>query len=358
MAFVSKKVYNYTELGFKKTRAPDDLMVLLNEFWEANKDKGVIEWGQASVYHNTWDADPTMVFLEEKSLVGGGYPLRAKVANAVRDIIEEWTGMRQSISSVYGIRVYHDGAILTPHVDRLPLVSSAILNVAQDVDEDWLLEVYDHSGVAYNISMQPGDLVLYESHSIIHGRPFALKGRFYASIFIHFEPIGPLDPSKHVDVYHDDLPYPPYLIPESSWVAEEWLGENEDGWTLLQDGVRLFEDGDLKTIQYAASVNPDILYGNEDWMPLHCAIEHGHFDVVHYLVEQGVSYHSKCSGYDDKLPIDVAREHLHEDDPIISFLEGLPGEATKEDVDLQSADENLATTMQNLETTENLTAEL
>jgi hypothetical protein len=32
-----------------------------------------------------------------------------------------------------------------------------------------------------------GDMVLYESHSVIHGRPFPLKGKFYANIFIHFE---------------------------------------------------------------------------------------------------------------------------------------------------------------------------
>ena len=35
-----------------------------------------------------------------------------------------------------------------------------------------------------------GDMVLYESHSVIHGRPFPLKGRFFANLFVHFEPIG------------------------------------------------------------------------------------------------------------------------------------------------------------------------
>jgi prolyl 4-hydroxylase len=33
-------------------------------------------------------------------------------------------------------------------------------------------------------------MVLYESHSVIHGRPFPLKGRFFANLFVHFEPIG------------------------------------------------------------------------------------------------------------------------------------------------------------------------
>lgn len=96
-------------------------------------------------------------------------------------------------------------------VDRLPLVSSAIIQVAQDMDidekdetagnnannsveiadkrtKDWFLEVYDHAGRAHNVSMRPGDLVLYESHTVLHGRPFPLEGNFYANIFVHFKP--------------------------------------------------------------------------------------------------------------------------------------------------------------------------
>ena len=74
-------------------------------------------------------------------------------------------------------------------MDRLPLVSSAIIQVAQDLDEPWPVEVYDHAGKAHNVTMLPGDMVLYESHSVLHGRPFPLKGRFYANIFVHFKPI-------------------------------------------------------------------------------------------------------------------------------------------------------------------------
>jgi prolyl 4-hydroxylase len=36
------------------------------------------------------------------------------------------------------------------------LVSSAIINVDQDVDEEWPLEVYDRFGNAVNITMEPG----------------------------------------------------------------------------------------------------------------------------------------------------------------------------------------------------------
>lgn len=60
-------------------------------------------------------------------------------------------------------------------------MSSCIIQVSQDIDEPWPVEVISHSGVAYNISMQPGDMALYESHSILHGRPFPLVGRHYVS---------------------------------------------------------------------------------------------------------------------------------------------------------------------------------
>jgi hypothetical protein len=56
-------------------------------------------------------------------------------------VIEEWTGQEQVPCSLYGIRVYTEGSILASHVDRLPLVGSAIINVDQDVDEPWPLEV-------------------------------------------------------------------------------------------------------------------------------------------------------------------------------------------------------------------------
>lgn len=78
-----------------------------------------------------------MVSVENRTLKGGGALLKQKVWDASRDTIQEWTGQRLADVSLYGIRVYETGAVLAPHVDRLPLVSSAIINVDQDVDEPW-----------------------------------------------------------------------------------------------------------------------------------------------------------------------------------------------------------------------------
>jgi len=139
---------------------------------------------------------------------------RKSIWEASKESLEQWTGVELSPTSLYGVRVYTDDAVLAPHVDRMPLVISVIINVAQDVDEPWPLEVYGHDGKAYNITMEPGEMIFYESHSVIHGRPFPLKGRYYAvsifeymiiliewndfsyniqtsqNVFVHFEPLG------------------------------------------------------------------------------------------------------------------------------------------------------------------------
>lgn len=180
-----KGMYNYTQTGFTKIRAPEAVFKLIKEFWEKNKHRESEEsWGSGNIYVNHWEEPTSIVSVEDTSLEGGGFVLKQHIWNAARDTISAWTGQQLAECSLYGIRVYKEGAILATHVDRLPLVSSAIINVDQDVDEPWPLEVIGHDGKAHNVTMVPGDMVLYESHSVLHGRPFPLKGRFMANVFM------------------------------------------------------------------------------------------------------------------------------------------------------------------------------
>ncbi len=182
---------NYTDTGFKLIKTPDKVWKLIKAFWEKNKDKQVPEnWPKGNTYVNHWESPTYMVSVENAQLRGGGGVLKQAIWDAARDTIQEWTQEELTQCSLYGIRVYTEGAVLATHVDRMPLISSAIVNVAQDVDEPWPIEVIGHDGRAHNVTMEPGDMVLYESHSVLHGRPFPLKGRYFANIFIHFEPTG------------------------------------------------------------------------------------------------------------------------------------------------------------------------
>jgi prolyl 4-hydroxylase len=111
---------------------------LIKAFWDTNKDREKKEsWGIANTYTNNWVVPTYMVSVEDTSLRGGGSSLKKQIWDAARDTISEWTGQELTECSLYGIRVYKTGSILSSHVDRLPLVSSAIINVAADVDEPW-----------------------------------------------------------------------------------------------------------------------------------------------------------------------------------------------------------------------------
>jgi len=181
--------HNYTELGFKKLKAPIAAWEPLLAFYEQNKHNAKPEnWPRGNTYVNHWESPTEMVSFEDRQL-RGGMQVKQKIWDGVRPIIEEWTGHKLEPTSLYGIRIYRDGAMLATHVDRLPLISSCIIQVAQDLDEPWPIEVYSHDGKAYNVTMQPGEMVLYESHTVLHGRPFPLKGRTYANVFVHFQPV-------------------------------------------------------------------------------------------------------------------------------------------------------------------------
>lgn len=129
---------NYTKLGYTKIRAPDHVFQLLQNFWQNNKDQMTLEqWPTGSIYVNYWDSPSYIVQVQNETLKGGGFALQQHIWNAARDTIEQWTGYKQNECSLYGIRVYTEGNMLAPHVDRNPLVASAIINVDQDVDEPW-----------------------------------------------------------------------------------------------------------------------------------------------------------------------------------------------------------------------------
>jgi prolyl 4-hydroxylase len=350
-----QSMQNYTEMGFKKIRAPPEVFALIQSFWAKNKDKGKVEqWGTANTYTNNWESPSYMVSVEDSSLRGGGYRLKNQIWNSARQTIQEWTGQELTQCSLYGIRIYKTGAILATHVDRLPLVSSAIINVDQDVDEPWPLEVYGHDGKAYNVTMEPGDMVLYESHSVLHGRPFPLKGRYMANIFIHFEPTGhSLRHSlahEHEDVnvkYKRDLErgvgghevdaasgLPPYILPGSP-EAPNWKRQHPGGVqteskkkpAAFTTGSTLAhqyaQEGSIEDLKMVLAKDKSMVHAKDKngWSPLHEGIRNGRLEVVKLLVEHGADVNAKTNSGQSSLSL--AKEIHGEDGPLIEFLESL-----------------------------------
>jgi prolyl 4-hydroxylase len=59
-----------------------------------------------------------MVAVENSDLRGGGRTFCLKIWDAAKDIISEWTGQELAYSSLYGVRVYKEHALLAPHAGK------------------------------------------------------------------------------------------------------------------------------------------------------------------------------------------------------------------------------------------------
>lgn len=349
-----QSMQNYTKVGYKKLKAPPEVWKLIKKFWDTNKDTRKPEnWGIGNTYTNNWDAHSEMVSVEDSGLRGGGSALKKKIWDAAKDTISEWTGQELTECSLYGIRVYYEGSVLAPHVDRLPLVSSAIINVAQDLDEPWPLEVISHDGKAENVTMEPGDMVLYESHSVIHGRPFPLKGRFFANLFVHFEPTGhtmrhhqhKTDAGGDVDQkYRDSLArgsggheneqngVPSYIAPgsleEKKWLKSHPSGQRSKVKSFTTGSTvahLLSQDGDLAGLKKELTKKKELINAKDKngWQPIHEGARGGHLDVVKYLVENGADINARTTGEYGGTALYYAKSKFEDDHPIVAYLESL-----------------------------------
>jgi len=360
-----KSMQNYTDLGFKKIRTPPKVWDLLLDFWNKNDPTHTIHkqkpenWSTGNSYANHWSSPTYMVSVEDVSLRGAGDKLKDAIWGAAKSTLEEWTGEELQPCSLYGIRIYTEGAILATHVDRLPLVSSAIVNVAQDVDEAWPIEVIGHDGRAHNVTMEPGDMVLYESHSVLHGRPFALKGRYFANIFIHFEPTGHtlrhtekmekvgLDTGDVHKNYKDSVMkghgghenetnnLPSYILKDSE-TADKWLNEhsdrtyddeddeNEESQTRgATDLHRAVQDGDIRELSTLLSKLAHLVDAKDEngWTPIHEAARTGSVDAVKLLVHNGADMDA-LTAYGQS-PLHLAKTIHGDDHPVVDLFTDL-----------------------------------
>mmetsp|Transcript_28509 Transcript_28509/g.39256 ORF Transcript_28509/g.39256 Transcript_28509/m.39256 type:complete len:462 (+) Transcript_28509:45-1430(+) len=370
-----KTEHNYTEVGFKKIRLPKAAWEPLIQFYETHKNDMHLEaWNRGYTYVNTWDSPSYMISFEDSSFRDG---MQAKqlLWSLCQPVIEEWVGRKVEPTSLYGIRVYKDKAILATHVDRLPLVSSAIINVAQDTNEPWPVEIYDHNGKAYNVTMEPGDMVMYESHTVLHGRPFPLNGSFYANVFVHYKPLDHDENNRrdheaqnnqnnnilkrsgslltamkeryqrisgHEQHNHDQDAIDKHLQDIDS-EAEDRIAAmeaaaaaaalprdegykfnpNDDAATALRLAAK---NGDLKTVEFLVGQNVgniDLINQADEngWQPLHEAVRGGYLEVVKYLIELGADMGGMTSN--DQTPLSVGIEFLPPNHAILEYLQSI-----------------------------------
>jgi len=180
----SATIRRYTPEGFKKTRAPPAIFATLHSYFQAHAaNYSREEWEAEDIFVNHDQAQFLLVDMPDDG------PMRPWIFDTLRPIFEAWSGTTLKPAAIYGVRVYTEGAVLRDHVD-VPETHhvSAILNIDQDLERPWPLEIYDHEGRAHQADLQPGDMLLYEGASCAHGRPRPLVGNWMANVFVHFTP--------------------------------------------------------------------------------------------------------------------------------------------------------------------------
>jgi prolyl 4-hydroxylase len=188
------------------------------------------------------------------------------------------------------------------------------------MDEPWPLEVYGHDGQATNVTMEVGDMILYESHSVIHGRPFPLQGDLYANIFLHFEPAINTNTAAEDS---ESAGLPPYIIPgskcDSHWRAEHpngWLpgvvgdpeDNEEDDWSAREAVFR----GDVDMMRELLEEDHESLHepDRNGWRPLHEAVRAGNVEMVQILLDHGADVNQETSYQQNPLSISLNHHGL------------------------------------------------
>jgi len=187
--FIPPIIPRMTDSGFLLIDMPKLLHRKLLQFWEDYKHRKSIEsFTDSYTIINWFHSDPKMVSL--------GLNARKKndiATNEVKELVAMWARVPVDdlvLTSFYGMREYHAGNYLRNHVDRSSThVLSVILQIDQiGVNASWPVEVIDLQGKRRRISMQPGQILFYESAKIIHGRPEVLVGEGFINAFCHYKP--------------------------------------------------------------------------------------------------------------------------------------------------------------------------
>lgn len=175
----------YTRNGFTKLAIPSDLFITLQAFYHAQKLYELSDENVANDNH----AESTLKLSRATTIELEG-ALRVIINKSIIPSLEEWVGMKLQASIVSGICEYKKGTTLPMVVDSIDthLVSVALI-IGQQVHSDWPLQIVDHMGKLHEVVMKPGEMFFYESARLLHGRTKPLDGEYFASIFMHTQPI-------------------------------------------------------------------------------------------------------------------------------------------------------------------------
>ena len=179
---VHKEIPVYTDVGFKKDNLDKDLHKKVLDFYNENTASLQVE-NVAGGYIETDGRGSASHTIEMPN------DLRDEIHQSLLSKVQNWSGIGLLPTYVYGVRIYNRGAILKPHRDREEThIIGVIVNIDQQVDTPWALEIEDHQKNIHEVFLSPGEVIFYESATLDHGRPTPLDGDTFVNVFCHYMP--------------------------------------------------------------------------------------------------------------------------------------------------------------------------
>lgn len=104
----------------------------------------------------------------------------------LQPLLVEWVQQELRYNNLYGIRCYTNGSVLSRHVDNPYQLASVIIPVIAEISEPWVLHIESHEpGHERQLTLDPGEVLFYESYRLPHWRPKPLQG-FACNLFMHW----------------------------------------------------------------------------------------------------------------------------------------------------------------------------
>ena len=175
-----------SELGFKVVKVPINTWRLIQEAYKLLENVKTAEhWeGITNFIHDKDGNAPVEIYNMDNC-----HRIKEIIAAELQPLHEEFIGHKERLIPkwIYGIRSYKRGAILENHTDTLQThhVSSIVI-VDKKVDRDWPLDIQDHQGRWHKVYAEPGDMILYESATNLHGRTEPFEGEYFRNFFLHY----------------------------------------------------------------------------------------------------------------------------------------------------------------------------
>ena len=186
MYYTGRFLPPFTDVGFQVVQTPPHVHAKL----KAAVDKAVAQWDSLPFEQGVSDSiyafeSPKFVFLHD---------LAWEVIREMLPLHEAWAGgIKLRPTSAYGVRLYQNGSTIVMHNDKPQThVISSIIHIAHQYDDDnqpWPIHIEDHDGNLHAVALEEGQMLFYESAKCLHGRMRTLKGKYYGSLFIHYQPV-------------------------------------------------------------------------------------------------------------------------------------------------------------------------